>query len=224
MGKFKRMKRQSSLLLTGSQYVLYLVMAGGTVLSILLILSLTNVIDGFETIHQRVVIDDNFKYTLPPESIEAIGQSNEPFRSANLFVEGNLMADLNYTNSSMVPEWQLLSLILLYFLLLIYSCWQLIKFIQSLKQGSPFTQANVNRLKYFSLLAIFLGLFQHALKFIGRAIMKDHFVLADSIDPFRLSIGLHWFNTELVVGIALWILVMVFQRGLDLEKENALTV
>jgi hypothetical protein len=161
---------------------------------------------------------------LPPESVKAITEGNESYRSANLFVEGNLKADLNYTNSSMVPKWQLLSMVFLYLLLLIFSCWQLIKFIQSLKKGSPFTQANVNRLKYFSLLAIFLGLFQHAWKFIGRAIMKDHFKLADSIDSFSISIGLHWFNTELVVGIALWILVMVFQRGLDLEKENSLTV
>lgn len=110
---------------------------------------------------------------------------------------------------------QLLSIIgLLFFILLLY------KFSRSAVNGAFFSQYNINRLKWLGSLVL--------VGYIGLALLNwsiqwyIHSILGYSGINYHISYSL--LPYELVSGMVLWVIAAAFQKGLEMQKEQQLTI
>jgi len=98
--------------------------------------------------------------------------------------------------------------------------WFSLKFFKEIKLEKPF---NLRFIKYLKIMAlIFISL--DVLKFINNLIFNQLIHRSDLNPHFQfppINIGI---SNGILLGMSIWILAIIFQRGVELQNENDLTV
>ena len=97
--------------------------------------------------------------------------------------------------------------------------WFFLKILNEIKLGNPF---NYRSIKYLKIIALAF-ITRDILEFINNLIFNQ-FIHASGIQsrfelPTTLTIG-----HGIIIGMSIWILAIIFQRGVELQTENDLTV
>jgi hypothetical protein len=97
--------------------------------------------------------------------------------------------------------------------------WFFLKILNEIKQGNPF---NLRSIKYLKIIAL-VFITRDILEFINNLIFNQ-FIHASGIQSrFELPTTLTISN-GILLGMSIWILAIIFQRGVELQTENDLTV
>lgn len=104
--------------------------------------------------------------------------------------------------------------------LAISGSWLIQKILKEIKKGNPF---NFQSVKYLKIIAI-IFISSDILKFINNLIFNQFIRQSESqhgfqFPPITLSI-----SNGILLGMVIWILAVIFQRGVELQTENDLTV
>jgi hypothetical protein len=97
--------------------------------------------------------------------------------------------------------------------------WHFMQLFRRTNLENPFNRKIVSRLKIVALFFILLDVLKLVQSVVyGIFLTKSfpHTVLGP--DFFYI------FGKNLITGIIIWIIAIIFQRGIDLQEENALTV
>ena len=96
------------------------------------------------------------------------------------------------------------------------------QFLVDVMQGIPFAFDNAQRLKWIGWLLLGIGVVKPALNVaIGHLILSAVTVQGPMLSPW---IDLHFTGTCILVACFSLILSVIFRHGVELEKENSLTV
>jgi len=101
----------------------------------------------------------------------------------------------------------------------ITSSWFSLKILTEIKQGNPFNFRSIKYLKIIAILFISLDIIISINnlifnQFIHQSELHSRFQL-----PTTLSIG-----NGIILGLVIWVIAIIFQRGMELQNENDLTV
>ena len=112
------------------------------------------------------------------------------------------------------------------FFKLIYICfaititWFSLKFFHEIKLDKPFNFRFIKYLKIIALLLISLDI----LKFVNSLIFNQFIHRSDLNPHFQFPDHYYVFSPGIIIGMSIWILAIIFQRGVELQNENDLTV
>ena len=98
--------------------------------------------------------------------------------------------------------------------------WFSLKFFHEIKLDKPFNFRFIKYLKIIALLLISLDI----LKFVNNLIFNQFIHRSDLHPHFQfppINIGI---SNGILLGMSIWILAVIFQRGVELQTENDLTV
>jgi len=98
--------------------------------------------------------------------------------------------------------------------------WFSLKFFHEIKLDKPF---NIRFIKYLKIIALLL-ISMDILKFVNNMIFNQ-FIHRSDINPHfqfpPINVGI---SNGILLGMVIWIIAIIFQRGLELQTENELTV
>ena len=98
--------------------------------------------------------------------------------------------------------------------------WFSLKFFHEIKLDKPFNFRFIKYLKIIALLVISLDI----LKFVNNLIFNQFIHRSDLHPHFQfppINIGI---SNGILLGLVIWIIAVIFQRGVELQNENDLTV
>jgi len=122
------------------------------------------------------------------------------------------------TNTPLVYCHILFKLIYIWFAITVL--WFSRKFLKEIKLEKPFDFRVIKYLKIMALLFISLDI----LKFINNLIFNQFIHRSDLNPHFQfppINIGI---SNGILLGMVIWIIAIIFQRGVELQTENDLTV
>ena len=98
--------------------------------------------------------------------------------------------------------------------------WFSLKFFHEIKLDKPFNFRFIKYLKIIALLFISLDI----LKFVNNLILNQFIHRSDLYPHFQfppINIGI---SNGILLGMVIWVIAIIFQRGVELQTENELTV
>lgn len=193
-------------------------MIGMTVLLFASDESFTNVTVSLDAKHfaeADIALDHNLKQ-LPD------GQSKLPdwITSSRLYVDSVFM-DIQYTRGLRLLSFFLVLLVLSIYLFVVQ---QLLQLVRSVNMGSPFTDKNVFRIRSIGYLFIAFELIMFLFGRIARAIFKDNFQVQDASGKISVNLGTELLDNWVVIGLMILIIAEVFNKGVEMRKEQDLTI
>jgi hypothetical protein len=156
----------------------------------------------------------SFHFDLPEKGI--VNLSGSAFE-----VElGKSIGQFHFNNLPQSLYMYLLLCILPVFCGLVYLLWLLKKFLYNVHIGKVFTMENAIGLKKISIL-ILLG---WAYNMIGTIIF--YYIFIEKMVFKQVKFGLHidFYGSTLFFGLFFLVLSLIFQKGIELDEENRLTI
>jgi len=95
--------------------------------------------------------------------------------------------------------------------------WFFLRILNEVKQGNPF---NLRSIKYLKIIAL-VFITRDILEFINNLIFTQFIHASDPHAGFSMQLTI---SHGIIIGMSIWILAIIFQRGVELQTENDLTV
>ena len=95
--------------------------------------------------------------------------------------------------------------------------WFFLKILNEIKLGNPFNFRSIKHLKIIALAFITRDILQ----FINNLIFTQFIHASDPHAGFSMQLTI---GHGIIIGMSIWILAIIFQRGVELQTENDLTV
>jgi hypothetical protein len=97
--------------------------------------------------------------------------------------------------------------------------WMFMKLFQQTNLEKPFSQKTTKQLKTLALLFIISDVVKLIKYFSFGAFLSKSFTSLSIHFELLISVG-----SGIITGLIIWIIAVIFQRGIELQEENALTV
>jgi hypothetical protein len=97
--------------------------------------------------------------------------------------------------------------------------WGFMQLFKQVKLLNPFSTTSVTWLKRLALLFVISDILNLINYFIVSAMLSTHFSYVRVHFELITNVG-----SGIITGLIIWIIAVIFQRGIELQEENALTV
>ena len=120
------------------------------------------------------------------------------------------------------PRWKAAGALadLFFWAILYIAALQLRAFLRSVTRSEPFTAANPMRIRRVGVLVIAAALFSSTWDFLLARSMTPHLVMEGAV--FTALPDLDW--SQILLGLLILLIAQIFELGVTLEEEQALTV
>lgn len=140
--------------------------------------------------------------------------SDSTFRYIPVIKEYNVQVK---SNTSLAYYFFIFKIILLSLNLI--APWFILKILKTIKQGNPF---NFQSVKYLKIIAV-IFITADILIFINNLIFNQFINQSELQHGFQFP-NSYSIGSGVFIGLVIWILAVIFERGVELQNENDLTV